>query len=81
MVCSGSEANDLAWRIARAHAQRRGVTEPLHVVAMDHAYHGHTSFCIDISPYKHNGPGEEKGRAGGLRRWHGRGPVALGELR
>ena len=34
MVCSGSEANDLAWRIATANARAAGVTEPLHVVVM-----------------------------------------------
>lgn len=24
---------------------------------VDHAYHGHTSVCIDLSPYKWKGPG------------------------
>ncbi|GAB4817668.1 hypothetical protein N2152v2_004714 [Parachlorella kessleri] len=57
MVCSGSEANDLAWRMAVENARQQGVSAPLHVVVMDHAYHGHTSFCTDASPYKHNGPG------------------------
>lgn len=35
-VCSGSEANELAWRLACAAARARGVTEPLHVAVMDH---------------------------------------------
>ncbi|KAL4431001.1 hypothetical protein ABPG75_006257 [Micractinium tetrahymenae] len=61
MTVSGSEANDLAWRIActvaRAAQAVAGDTRPLHVACIDHAYHGHTSACIDISPYKFKGPG------------------------
>lgn len=54
MTVSGSEANDLAWRVAAAVARRAdpGDARPLHVACVDHAYHGHTSFCIEISPYK-----------------------------
>ncbi|XP_040604494.1 5-phosphohydroxy-L-lysine phospho-lyase isoform X2 [Mesocricetus auratus] len=43
---SGSEANDLALRLARQY------TEHQDVVVLDHAYHGHLSSLIDISPYK-----------------------------
>jgi 4-aminobutyrate aminotransferase-like enzyme len=50
-VNSGSEANELALRLARAHINARDI------VVLDHAYHGNTSTLIDISPYKHNGPG------------------------
>lgn len=50
-VNSGSEANELALRLARAHTGRRGV------VVLDHAYHGNTSSLVDISPYKFAGPG------------------------
>jgi len=50
-VCTGSEANDLALRMARAHTGRRGV------VVIDGAYHGNTSSLIDLSPYKFDGPG------------------------
>ncbi|XP_045623118.2 5-phosphohydroxy-L-lysine phospho-lyase isoform X1 [Procambarus clarkii] len=50
-VNSGSEANDLAIRLARAHTGRRDV------VTLDHAYHGHVSSLIDISPYMFNRPG------------------------
>jgi 4-aminobutyrate aminotransferase-like enzyme/Ser/Thr protein kinase RdoA (MazF antagonist) len=50
-VNSGSEANELALRLARAHAGREDV------IVLDHAYHGHTSTLIDISPYKFNGLG------------------------
>lgn len=51
LVNSGSEANDLAIRLARAHTKRQDV------VVLDAAYHGITSTLIDISPYKFNGPG------------------------
>jgi 4-aminobutyrate aminotransferase-like enzyme len=50
-VNSGSEANELALRLARAHTGREDV------IVLEHAYHGHTSTLIDISPYKFNGPG------------------------
>lgn len=61
-VTSGSEANDLAWRIACAAAaagaaDNEDLARPLHVAVMDAAYHGHTSICIDLSPYKFLGPG------------------------
>jgi 4-aminobutyrate aminotransferase-like enzyme/Ser/Thr protein kinase RdoA (MazF antagonist) len=48
---SGSEANELALRLARTHTSREDV------LVLEHAYHGHTSTLIDISPYKFNGPG------------------------
>ncbi len=50
-VNSGSEANELALRLARAYTGRRGV------VVLEAAYHGNTGGLIDISPYKHAGPG------------------------
>jgi 4-aminobutyrate aminotransferase-like enzyme/Ser/Thr protein kinase RdoA (MazF antagonist) len=50
-TASGSEANELALRLARAHTRQRDL------VVMDAAYHGHTTTLIDISPYKHAGPG------------------------
>ena len=54
-VCSGSEANDLALRMARNHTQAQGV------VALDWAYHGHATSLIEISPYKYKRKGG-KGR-------------------
>eukprot|EP00941_MAST-03F_sp_MAST-3F-sp1_P005280 g5280.t1 len=45
-VNSGSEANDLALRLARTHTGRKDI------IVVDRAYHGHTSSVIDISPYK-----------------------------
>ncbi|XP_053421958.1 5-phosphohydroxy-L-lysine phospho-lyase isoform X2 [Nycticebus coucang] len=41
-----SEANDLALRLARCYTGHQDV------VVLDHAYHGHLSSLIDISPYK-----------------------------
>lgn len=52
-VNSGSEANELALRLARAHTKARDL------IVLDHAYHGNTTTLIDISPYKHDGPGGE----------------------
>lgn len=51
MVTSGSEANELALRIARTVTGRRGI------VTLDWGYHGHTNALIDISPYKFNRKG------------------------
>ncbi len=50
-VNSGSEANELALRLARAHTSREDV------IVLEHAYHGNTTTLIDISPYKFDGPG------------------------
>jgi 4-aminobutyrate aminotransferase-like enzyme/Ser/Thr protein kinase RdoA (MazF antagonist) len=50
-VSSASEANELAIRLARAYTQRRDL------LVLEAAYHGNTSTLIDISPYKHAGPG------------------------
>nr|XP_029717543.1 alanine--glyoxylate aminotransferase 2-like isoform X1 [Aedes albopictus] len=50
-VNSGSEANDLALRLARQHTKRH------EVITLDHAYHGHVSAVMEISPYKFNQPG------------------------
>jgi 4-aminobutyrate aminotransferase-like enzyme len=52
-VNSGSEANELALRLARAH------TKGTDIICVDGAYHGNTTLLIDISPYKFDGPGGE----------------------
>ncbi|MGW8268165.1 MAG: aminotransferase class III-fold pyridoxal phosphate-dependent enzyme, partial [Longimicrobiales bacterium] len=57
-VNSGSEANELALRLARAHTKRKDV------LVVDGAYHGNTSAMVDLSPYKFDGPGGE-----GRRSW------------
>jgi len=50
-VCSGSEANELALRLARTATGRRDV------VVIDGAYHGNTGGLVDMSPYKFAGAG------------------------
>jgi len=50
-VNSASEANELALRLARA------ATAHVDTIVLDAAYHGNTTSLIDISPYKHAGPG------------------------
>ncbi len=57
-VNSGSEANELAIRMARTH------TRADDVVVLENAYHGNTGTATDISPYKFNGPG-----GGGRKPW------------
>ncbi len=51
LVNSGSEANELAVRLARAHTKRKDMA------VVEGAYHGHTGMLIDLSPYKFRGPG------------------------
>lgn len=62
---SASEANELALRLARACTHRHDI------IVLEHAYHGHTSTLIDISPYKFNGPGGT-----GRRPWVHVAPIA-----
>lgn len=50
-VNSGSEANELSLRLARAHTGAKGMITP------DHGYHGNTTGAIDISAYKFAKPG------------------------
>ncbi|MEZ4590431.1 MAG: aminotransferase class III-fold pyridoxal phosphate-dependent enzyme [Chloroflexota bacterium] len=50
-VCSGSEANELALRLARTHTGQRDL------LVLDGAYHGNTAALIEISSYKFDGPG------------------------
>jgi 4-aminobutyrate aminotransferase-like enzyme/Ser/Thr protein kinase RdoA (MazF antagonist) len=73
---SGSEATELALRLSRAHTGQRDL------IVGDHAYHGHSTTLIDISPYKAEGPGGQ-----GLPDWvhkatipdDYRGPIKRGE--
>ncbi len=44
LVCSGSEANDLAWRLARAHTRHAGA------LVVEGAYHGTTDAVHALSP-------------------------------
>ncbi len=50
-VNSGSEANELSLRLARAATGRRDL------LVVEGAYHGHTSSLVEASPYKFLGPG------------------------
>ncbi len=50
-VNSASEANELALRLVRAYTHHK------EMIVLEGAYHGHTTGLIDISPYKHDGPG------------------------
>ncbi len=51
LVCSGSEANELALRMARTHTGREGM------VVLEGGYHGNTSSLVQLSSYKFDGPG------------------------
>jgi 4-aminobutyrate aminotransferase-like enzyme/Ser/Thr protein kinase RdoA (MazF antagonist) len=50
-VNSGSEANELAMRMAKA------MTGEKDIIALEIGYHGNTQGCIDISSYKFDGKG------------------------
>jgi 4-aminobutyrate aminotransferase-like enzyme len=54
---SGSEANELALRLARTATGRPDVA------TVDVAYHGNTQRLVEVSPYKFNGPGGAGRRA------------------
>ncbi|MEZ4659825.1 MAG: aminotransferase class III-fold pyridoxal phosphate-dependent enzyme [Caldilineaceae bacterium] len=51
LVCSGSEANELALRLARTYTNQQDI------ITVDAAYHGNTQALIEISPYKFAGAG------------------------
>lgn len=48
---SGTEANDLALRIAKTYTQANDI------IVVDHAYHGNSPSMIELSPYKFNSKG------------------------
>ena len=56
-VNSGSEANELAMRMAQAYTNQKDI------IALEAGYHGNTGRCIDISSYKFDGKGG-KGKPG-----------------
>ncbi len=51
LVSSASEANELALRLARTYTERQDM------LVLESAYHGNTGTLVDMSPYKHAGPG------------------------
>lgn len=50
-VNSATEANELALRLVRTRTGHHDM------IVLEHAYHGHSSSLVDLSPYKFNGPG------------------------
>lgn len=64
LVNSGSEANELALRLARAHTGGEAV------VSLEGGYHGSTQACIDVSHYKFAGRG-----GGGAPPWVAAAPM------
>lgn len=52
-VNSGSEANELALRMAKAFTNQQDM------IAVEVGYHGNTSACIEVSSYKFDGKGGE----------------------
>jgi 4-aminobutyrate aminotransferase-like enzyme len=50
-VCTGSEANELALRMARSHTGARDV------VVVEAGYHGNTRALVELSSYKFRGAG------------------------
>jgi 4-aminobutyrate aminotransferase-like enzyme/Ser/Thr protein kinase RdoA (MazF antagonist) len=50
-VNSGSEANELAMRMAKT------ITKQKDIIALEMGYHGNTQGCVDISSYKFNRKG------------------------
>lgn len=48
---SGSEANDLAVRMARHYTKQKDI------IVLDHAYHGTSTVAMEMSPYKFDGKG------------------------
>ena len=50
LVNSGSEANELALRLAKAY------TNSKEFITFDHGYHGNTNGVLEVSPYKFNKP-------------------------
>ena len=48
---SGSEANELAIRMAKAYTNEQDI------IASEVGYHGNTNICVDISSYKFDGKG------------------------
>jgi len=50
-VCSGSEANELALRLAQTHTGQRDI------MVLAGGYHGNSGLLVDVSAYKFDGPG------------------------
>lgn len=51
IVNSGSEANELAMRLAKTYTNQKDM------IVSEVGYHGNTNACVEISSYKFDGPG------------------------
>ncbi len=51
LVNSGSEANELAMRLAKTYTGQRDM------LVVEVGYHGNTNACVEVSAYKFDGPG------------------------
>jgi 4-aminobutyrate aminotransferase-like enzyme/Ser/Thr protein kinase RdoA (MazF antagonist) len=51
LVNSGSEANELAMRLAKNYTQQQDM------LVIEIGYHGNTQGCVEVSSYKFDGPG------------------------
>jgi len=51
VVNSGSEANELALRMAKTYTGQKDM------ISVEVGYHGNTNACVDVSAYKFNGKG------------------------
>ncbi len=51
LVNSGSEANELALRLAKTYTAQKDM------LVVEVGYHGNTNACVDVSSYKFDGPG------------------------
>ena len=51
LVNSGSEANELAMRLARTYTRQKDM------LVVEVGYHGNTNACVEVSAYKFDGPG------------------------
>ena len=58
-VNSGSEANELALRLAKTYTRQSDI------IALQVGYHGNTNACVEVSSYKFDGPGG-KGASSGV---------------
>ena len=56
-------ARRTSWRCA-SRARTPAASD---VIVLEHAYHGHTTTLVDMSPYKFDGPGRARARAVGAR--------------
>jgi len=72
-VNSGSEANELAIRMAKTITGKRDM------VVLEQGYHGNTNACVEVSSYKFDGKGG-RGKAPHIHKFHWEEKGNLGEI-